>query len=74
MRIAEPAVLINVHPCSTLEWACNKAQRISDKIGEPVMFTFNSVECVAVVGGSPDQLAQRYHDEHTRVPRVFSDE
>lgn len=74
MTNREPRVALTIRPGTSVHQACVLGQTLADKLEEPVLFTFNDVECVAVVGGSAEQLATRQQEEQARTPRVYSDE
>ncbi len=51
---------------TSIETACEDAQRVSDILGVNVEFKFNGVKCFAGIGGKADVLAQRQQKEQAR--------
>lgn len=42
--------------------ACTEAQDLADKIGQPVCFKFNHVNCCADPGGKAETLIKSFYD------------
>jgi hypothetical protein len=72
--VTEYILRLRVPPMEKLEDACAKAQSIADRSCMDVEFEFNGVECVAVMGGDRELLAQRQSEAQNRRPRVTSAE
>jgi pyruvate-formate lyase-activating enzyme len=63
---------LEVEPCETIQDACNDAQWLADKTAWNVEFEFNGVDCVAVPGGEPTFLHERWSEVKDKRHRVTS--
>jgi len=63
---------LEVEPCETLQDACQEAQNIADLTLMDCEFEFNSVDCVAVPGGEPTFLHERWSEVKDKRHRVTS--
>lgn len=53
---------LEAQPGTDIRVACKEAQSLAERLGVVVKFGFNGVTCMAVPGGSSEELAADYDD------------